>query len=271
MLQNNSNTTRAIRRLSVIMASCCPPNSIPYVAPPADYKDQGEWIKIDDTLNTYVVGPATATSALIVVHDAFGVNSGRHHQLCDAFAENGWRVYLPDLFGDETPVKDDGKVDFPKLLTFTWSKVGPSLTDKLIPYIEQVGATKIAAVGFCYGMYVVGHLNALGKLVAGGSPHPSMYNLCQYTGENNAAQLVEQYTAPVILLTAGSDRIEEKPGGEVQTILAKKSFGADCFFKEYPEMAHGWVARGDPKDPKIAEQVKTAFEELQSFFQKFLN
>jgi carboxymethylenebutenolidase len=247
------------------MSSCCPPNSIPYVAPPSDYKDQGEFIQIGDVMNTYVTGPSDSKSALILVHDIFGLNAGRHHLLCDAFAENKWRVYMPDLFLGESNINVDGTIDRAKAATQTWAKAAPLLEEKLIPYIQAAGAEKIAVVGFCFGYYIAAHLNTTGKVVAAGGAHPSLYNR-----EAKAAEIVERYQAPIICLTAGNDRVEEKPGGEEQNIVNSKSFGNKCVFKEFPDMTHGWVCRGDANNEQIAAAVKEAFETLQSFYQKFL-
>lgn len=252
------------------MSGCCPSNSVPYVAPPPEYKDQGEWVVLANTLNTYITGPHDATSALIVIHDAFGVNAGRQRVLCDAWAQNGWKVCLPDLFDGNPPLKADNTVDIDRLVTFVWSNVGPRIEDILLPHLKSLGIQKVGAVGFCYGAYVVGHLSTTGRLVAGASPHPSLYNICLRSGENNAREIVARCKNPIMLLTAGNDRVEEKPGGEVEDVLSKKEFGKECYFREYPDMMHGWFSRGDQKNEKIARDVESAFSELQTFFQRYL-
>ena len=37
---------------------------------------------------------------VLVVHDIFGLHTGRHAQYCDDLADEGWIVCMPDAFGD---------------------------------------------------------------------------------------------------------------------------------------------------------------------------
>ena len=54
--------------------------------------------------------------------------------------------------------------------------------------------------------------------------------------------------------------------------VLQKKFGADGGndFKEFSDMIHGWVSRGDISDPKIAEQVGIAMDGVLKFFSKYL-
>jgi dienelactone hydrolase len=50
-------------------------------------------------MRVYVVGEGPV--GILVAHDIFGGDSGRHKQLCDALAESsGYVVAMPDLFHD---------------------------------------------------------------------------------------------------------------------------------------------------------------------------
>jgi len=44
----------------------------------------------------------------------------------------------------------------------------------------------------------------------------------------------------------------------------------NAFFKDFPDMSHGFVSRGDISDPKVARDVRAAVDLAVSFFKKHL-
>ena len=72
------------------------------------------------------------------------------------------------------------------------------------------------------------------------------------------------------LFAAGNDPDDVKPGGSFEKILRAKDFGRNCVFVAFPDMQHGWVSRGDDRDPVIKRDVEKALHLTFEFFQQNL-
>jgi len=115
--------------------ACCPPEALPYlVAEPATTgkKESVEGVEF------YVSGPSGASAAILLFPDVWGWDSGRTRALADAFAEEGYRVYVPKLLqppleggtdGDGLPPTFDlqarGADFLPWIKTVTWEATKP--------------------------------------------------------------------------------------------------------------------------------------------------
>ena len=73
-----------------------------------------------------------------------------------------------------------------------------------------------------------------------------------------------------MLLPAGGDAENTKPGGEMNQLFDTKPFGTDCYYQEFSEMEHGWVPRGDVSDETVARDVKAAMDLAKGYFKKHL-
>jgi hypothetical protein len=69
-----------------------------------------------------------------------------------------------------------------------------------------------------------------------------------------------------LVLTAGSDATNLKENGDLIKILKSKEFGSAVKTVDFPEMAHGWVSRGDITDPVVARDLKIAIDMTLEFF-----
>lgn len=82
--------------------------------------------------------------------------------------------------------------------------------------------------------------------------------------------LAESIKCPSYLLPAGNDPDNVKSKGELVDILIKR-FGADkAGTTEFPEMAHGWVVRGDLKNQAVARDFNKAINIAHEYFSKFV-
>merc|ERR1712176_452260 len=63
----------------------------------------------------------------------------------------------------------------------------------------------------------------------------------------NEQEMMEQVPVPLLLMPAGNDPDTLKEGGTIAEVVAKKGGKTITF----PEMSHGWVARGDLADPAV--------------------
>jgi len=243
----------------------CPEDSEPQV-PSTNIQQQGEVIVIDG-LPLYTVG--TGRTAVIVLYDIYGFDSGRIRPICDQIAEAGFSVVMPDIFrGDPwTPDRTDDMLEW--LKTFTPTAIKADL-EIVYGYLEGKGISKIGAIGFCWGGFAVFQAASMGKIVAGVACHPSislgarLFNL----PDNQQAEAVQ---CPQLLLPAGNDPDNLKPGGEIQKIFDTKPWGNLCLYHCFTEMNHGFVVRGDISVPAIARDVKLAMDISIDFLNKLVN
>ena len=70
---------------------------------------------------------------------------------------------------------------------------------------------------------------------------------------------------PQLVMAAGNDKDDYKNGGAVQKALPETVREASEF-KEFEEMKHGWVIRGDTADEKIKRDVEDAVDRAKTFF-----
>jgi len=244
--------------------TCCPIGSEPALS--ADYKPQGRQVDLDG-LRCYTNG--SGEKSIIVYYDIFGYDSGRTKLICDQIANAGYCVVLPDIYhGDAWPADKPMDTLMEWLKNFPWESTIKNDTNKVLEYLKGQGADKsIGCLGFCAGAFSVFHLCQMDEVKCGASCHPSVH-LCGLFGETPDG-LSGQLKSPQLVYPAGGDPAMYKPGGEVYEVLQKK-FGDKFEYKEYPEMNHGWVTRGDVSKSEVARDVKLAMEGVMKFFEKYL-
>merc|ERR1712060_885150 len=98
----------------------------------------------------------------------------------------------------------------------------------------------------------------------GVGPHPSTKLEGVFGGDEQA--MMEKVNMPMLLMPAGNDPDNLKEGGALAEDVAKKGGKSVTF----PEMSHGWVARGDLNDATVARDVKAAMELAVPFFKEKL-
>lgn len=242
-------------------AQCCPSDSLPALT--EDYAPCGQEIVLDG-LKCYTVGEAGCGKAVVVYYDIFGYNSGRTKSICDQIANSGYYVILPDIYhGDgwsPNQPKDAKLMEFVK--KFPWDPSVKADTDKVLKHLDDQGVKSLGTLGFCAGAFTVFHLCQNEKLKCGASMHPSV-QLCGQFGETPDG-LAEQLKCPQLMYPAGGDPEFYKKGGKVYEII-KSKFGDANDLKEFPDMAHGWVPRGDLSKPEVKRDVKLAMDGLMKF------
>merc|ERR1719167_853436 len=83
--------------------------------------------------------PPPCPHCVLLAHDAGGVHSGRHRQLADAFATQGWLAVLPDFSANA----DDRGVWYESIRGYC--------VDYFFPWLEEEGVEAIHCVGFGNG------------------------------------------------------------------------------------------------------------------------
>eukprot|EP01036_Dinobryon_divergens_P022339 gene22339-30584_t len=248
---------------------CCPPGSLPFAEKFADYTPKGVVQNLGD-LPIYLVGDKSNRKAVIVSYDIYGFDAGRTREICDHIAAAGFLVLLPDFFRGKhwTVELEDNEPD--KKGPFIKSLSNPEdiladTTTKILPFLQnECQATSISCVGFCFGGYVAYLISQLKDCLTCAAGVHSSIRIFNFHGSNESAA-TRLVTCPQMLLQAGNDNANGKPDSEVHEILSSLPFGTKCVLREFPEMAHGWVLRGDISNPAIAEGVTDAMRLVVEF------
>ena len=258
--------------------SCCPPDSLGYLAP--DPSASGK-VTTAGGAEFYETGPGESTSAIILFPDVWGWNSGRTRALADEFGRQGYRVYVPKSFvepleggtdGDGLPPDFDigarGSEFGPWVTKSPWSALQPRF-EALITYAKQQGAVSLGAVGCCWGGWAAFHSSAIcADIKAAVIFHPS----CQLEGMfgGDVEKLCQQVQCPVYFMPAQGDSPDlYGPTGALTVILHEK-FGSATKTKLFSDMSHGWVPRGDVADAKVKRDVQLAMEEAAAYLAEYL-
>ncbi|KAH9147455.1 hypothetical protein LEN26_004717 [Aphanomyces euteiches] len=242
--------------------SCCPPNSLP----PNPTKSDHTPTRVGSTDIFFYDNPSSDRLVLVFT-DIYGPDSGRTKDNCVKLSKL-YKVALLDLAVDYLTHPSQLA---PWIPNKTFESFLPKINEVVAYFKSEHGVTKFGAMGYCMGAWIVAKYSATrgNVLSAGSSFHPSWVFEHFFHGEGSGAKIAEQITVPQLILTAGNDVDWIKPGGDVDKILASR--GVPSVLREFPDVLHGWVIRGDLSDPVIAEAYRAAWDdEAMPFLQKFL-
>ncbi len=148
--------------------SCCPPSALPYLESKPAIKGSKKTI---DRVPSGPVAPvefyetgAQSKAAIILFPDVWGWDSGRTRALADAFAEQGYRTYVPKVLqpafqggtdGDGLPPDFDLGSRMEEFMgwvtTVKWDGIDKKV-NALLAYAKAEGATSIGVVGCCWSV-----------------------------------------------------------------------------------------------------------------------
>ena len=208
----------------------------------------------------------------------WGWDSGRTRALADAFAAEGYRVYVPKLLspaleggtdGDGLPPSFDigaRGADFgPWITQIPWAAIRPKV-EALLAYARAAGGAVFGVVGCCWGGWAAFHLSALDAAVkAGVIFHPS----CQLEGMHggDVHELCGRVQCPFYFMPADGDAPDlYGPEGSLVAALGAKFPGGAVKTQLFADMKHGWVPRGDVADAAVRRDVAAAMTEAVAYF-----
>lgn len=87
-------------------------------------------------VDTYHIGEGK--QVIIMFEDIFGMASGRHKSVADAYASLGYNVYVPKLIAHPY----EGDIDIPKIMASAKSQNFKEMTDRfhqLVKHLEELG------------------------------------------------------------------------------------------------------------------------------------
>lgn len=118
-----------------------------------DDKAVGIEIQLPTKLDSYVVGQGRI--GVVVASDIFGWKSPQLRSNCDALAEAGFAVVMPDFFrGNTVPRLADGSLDGAKMFDFmethgNWSHSVKKDTDTAVAFLSALKVERFAFLGSC--------------------------------------------------------------------------------------------------------------------------
>jgi len=236
--------------------SCCPPGSLSRLGQGAHTPRGQVYTKGD--LPIYIVGEGP--NCILWNYDIHGFDGGRTKEICDLVAEAGFMVVLPDWFRGtwQDPTKPGVKEFLER--TTQWGDILGDWENKVKPLVVELGAVTFLTAGTCWGSYPVIRLCSLPEFHAGASTHPSHTRISAVLGIQER-YLLEQVRCPQLFQPAGNDGPEVKIGG-----LGAQILGDKLQIIEFPDMVHGFLARGDMEKAEVARDVRKAVENIVTFF-----
>lgn len=220
----------------------------------------------------YVAGPRTAKAGILAFPDIFGMDSGRSKADADAIGQLGYAVAYVDLTDGDYMTPENQNDRFAKWLpkydfdVFAYAKVQDA-----IRYLQEEAKVEvIASYGYCWGAYIGARLSAVDNTVIAGhvSFHPSWNVENMLRGDGAVEKLTEKVQVPQVLLSSQNEPDYLREGGSVEQILkANPNISELSEVVDFPDMAHGWVHRGNLSDPAVKAAVEKAWNLARTLLQ----
>jgi len=218
-------------------------------------------------IESYIATPSTdypKDKAILFLTDAFGIPFNNNKLIVDAFARNGYKTIIPDLFnGDAIPIEamEKGEFDinawFPNHMQ---AQTRPAI-DKVIAGLKEQGVKEFLAIGYCFGARYAFDLafeNIVKVVVVN---HPSLLQ--------NPADLekyLSQAKAPLLINSCETDP-QFPPDFQAKADEILKDKFAPGYKREYwAGCTHGFAVRGDISNPTIKASKEGAFKAAVEWF-----
>lgn len=219
---------------------------------------QGQVVQSGD-LNIYSVGNTSSSLAIIVIYDIRGFNVSQTRVFCDRLAaEYSVLVVMPDFFrGIAAP--NHGNISGWLISTDVgnWSRVSADLITVSNWLRNSYRVNQTALIGFCWGgLQVVRACSNLSNLFfTGVSIH----------GSGLIANEVRQLQRPIYFIAAGNDPALQPNVSDV-IAQANPRISAQCQYKTYPNMLHGFVSAGaNYSNPDNVEAINDVHATVRNY------
>ncbi|KAE9581597.1 hypothetical protein CGMCC3_g2301 [Colletotrichum fructicola] len=204
------------------------------------------------------------TVGIVHLTDVFGIQSTENKLLTDSFARAGYVTIMPDLFNGK-PRSEDPKSGFNA--TEFFGSHGPSVTDPIVTtalsYMrDQMGVSKIATVGYCFGgRYAFRALGfPQGKAVnAAFAAHPTLL------GDDE----IKAISGPASLAIAEKDtgmKIQRR----IEIEMAMARTGQPWTMNLYGGVPHGFATHPNLDVPVEKAGKEDAFLQAVRFFESWI-
>jgi len=243
--------------------ACC---TIPPVS--ANYKEKGEFVEIDG-LKTYITGPETATTAVVLIYDVFGfgpqILQGADI-LAHASSKHQFRVFIPDFLVGNLADPNWFPPDTAEKRKAVGSYFGPQgpanadvMLSKLLSIVdvlkEEKSVQKLGVVGYCWGAKIVSVASTENTpFGAAVELHPSGLDPAD----------APKITIPLCMLAS-----QDEDGPTVKAF--DDGLVVPKLVETYDGAPHGWMtSRGDLEDPKGKIDYERGYTTVLEFLHKYL-
>jgi len=270
--------------------SCCPGQSHGFLPQDANYACKGIVKRIDDSVRAYVVG--SGKRSVVIIHDIFGLHTGRLKQIADEIASRGFLVVAPDFF-ETNGGGLYGKVELGfgsarALLSTLWALLSGKMrgymrdhpwdplcervwSSSVAPWLKKQGCNSASIVSFCWGAYPALHIAAAAKdpkldICANVTYHPSFPKVASMFGEDEDAILRAAAKVPFSAFSTSMEPKSWHPGGNAERTL--REAGGVVAWEQVSQM-HGFMTRGDMKSNLgLAKEVERCLNAGIAFIEK---
>lgn len=217
-------------------------------------------------IKTYVATPKAEhpkDKAIIYLADVFGLELPNNLLLADDFARNGFKVYAPDLFEGD-PVGQDAfepgsGFDIGKWFPKHSAAHTGERARSVIKALKSQGITVFGATGYCYGARLVFDLAFDNIISVSVVSHPSLLK------PEDLDTYLAKSKAPLLVNSCEFD--PQFPKDLAATTDEKFAKFEPGYKRTYWEgVQHGFVVRGDPKNPVVAAAKEGAFKASVEWF-----
>eukprot|EP01063_Lacrimia_lanifica_P001745 TRINITY_DN10901_c0_g1_i1.p1 TRINITY_DN10901_c0_g1~~TRINITY_DN10901_c0_g1_i1.p1 ORF type:complete len:307 (+),score=63.53 TRINITY_DN10901_c0_g1_i1:292-1212(+) len=261
------------------IGECCPGQSHGFLPQDDGYACKGTVQRIKSA-SAYVVGDGP--KAVVLVHDIFGLHTGRLKQIADEIASSGFTVVAPDFFesceGGLFGRRDLGYSTPRSMLSFLWAMITGSVksymrehpwdpaceriwTESVVPWLKERHCTSVGLVGFCWGAYVTVHAAARQAdtdlpLAAHVMYHPSYAHVAALFGEDQEATVRAAAKVPTQVYSTSMEPKSWRPGGQAERWMRDAHPEGVVQWHQEKQM-HGFMTRGNMKRSlSVAEDVQ---------------
>ncbi|EIM81993.1 chlorocatechol-degradation protein [Stereum hirsutum FP-91666 SS1] len=218
-------------------------------------------------VRTYIATPSQdfpKDKAVLILTDVFGLELNNNRLLADAYAKNGFKVFMPDLFDGDSVAADALNPGSNFDLMEWFGRHGPQIItpiiDNVIAAANEQGFKIFAGVGYCFGARYVFNLAFENKISVSVTAHPTMIQV------EDLQKYLEVSKAPLLINSCTTD--PQFPPEKIEA--ADRILGGGKFAPGYERVhwegcTHGFAVRGDISDPKIKASKEGCFKKCVEF------
>lgn len=146
------------------------------------------------------------------------------------------------------------------------TKLRNDVMTRVLPWMEEQGAQKFCAVGFCWGAYGAIKCAAFPqKFVCCASFHPSTETICRKTGEDDL-QMCREVRCPQLVVSTSMETSRWQPGGAAQEAIEQAAPGG--MWELAKDVKHGYMIRSNIAEPANRDAVQRGYTMMLEFFKK---
>lgn len=236
-------------------SKCCPTDKGPAEC---TYAAEGEAL--------YITGPRESKKGIVVIGDIFGMH---HNSLryVDTLGKAGFLVVMPDLFGSKAWPANAWPPDLESKEWGEFSALSKRFDDyhlpkvrKAVELLRQMGCTRIASIGMCWGSRIAFDLAAENLIDAAATAHPSYLT---------PEAVTKALGKPMCILLSK----DEGPFDDVEAVAKKSSFKISIYCR-YKRLPHGFLGARFNVETAVKEdlaELQEATEKTITFFNEALN